>query len=666
MRANGDIEGRIQRSSASTSQKELFGVTPRVLVLALILIIVISIIQVRGWNAQLGPFLNEFEVPNTGGLAVIFILLLVNAVLKKRERQFRPHEIVIIYVVVSFIIMVAGLGFIANMANALMGPWYQVLSGTSQGQYEEFIDRLPAFVMPKDQTAAIEFWMGGASGVPWGQWIMPIITWTVVTTAILFLLLCLSNIVREFWTYREHLTYPLTQPVLQTFTATQEYGNLWRNKIALAGMIIAAVLGIINILHSYFPVIPQPTLVINLGQYFTERPWNALADWPPHFNFGFSPLHIGIAYILPVNVSFSFWFFALFYKMENITMNALGYYDTHAQNTLWWSWAGLTRAAGAYVAIALFALWRARHAIKEIVLVALGRMQRDESNEALSSKTTIFGGIAALLFVLLFMKVLVGVPIYGTLALLLCFFAYAVAIARLRAEAGLPRSLAQPLETNEFSMSLLGGAWFHPGVRGTGLLFYLSYGSAPSMSAWMLEGYKMADQVNLKRKSMTKIILLTYVLAAIFAFGVFLYFAYDYGAAMFEQGSVIRAAGYNAWTKFDNYTEGHKLGTNKYLFANAQFKNHIIGFVFATFLSIMNSRFVWWPFHPVGYAYGLNTDMPGLWSFYFVAWLIKVLTIRFGGYETAKKIYPFFIGLVIGSAGITAIHSVIGIIFPTL
>jgi hypothetical protein len=605
-------------------------------------------------------------VPNTGGLAIIFIMLIANVILRKSKHKFEPHEMVIMYVVVSFIIMTAGLGFVANMANAVMGPWYQVLAGEGRGQWEEFVDRIPAILMPKDQNVAINFWMGGADGVPWGPWIMPIVMWTILATVILFLLLCLSNLVREYWTYREHLTYPLTQPVLQTFAETQEHGNIWRNRIALAGIILSAGLGIINILHSYFPVIPQPTLVINLGQYFTERPWNALADYPPHFMFGFSPLHVGIAYILPLNVSFSFWFFALFYKLENVTMNALGYYDTHAQNTLWWSWAGLTRAAGAYVAIALFALWRARHAIKEIVQMAFGRMKRDESNAILSSKLTVFGGIAALVFVLLFMKVLIGVPVYATLVLLLCFFAYSVAIARLRAEAGLPRSLAQPLETNEFSMSLTGGAWFNPGVRGTGFLFYLSYGSSPSMSAWMLEGYKMADQVNLKRKSMTRMIFLTYIFTAIVAFGVFLYLAYDYGAAMFEQGSVVRAAGYNAWTKFDLHTDGHKAGTNKYLFANPQFRNHIIGFVSASFLAVMNSKFVWWPFHPVGYAYGLNTEMPGLWSFYFIAWIIKTLTIRFGGYETAKKIYPFFIGLVIGSAGVSAIYSVIGIIFPTL
>lgn len=215
-------------------------------------------------------------------------------------------------------------------------------------------------------------------------------------------------------------------------------------------------------------------------------------------------------------------------------------------------------------------------------------------------------------------------------------------------------------------MSLLGPAWINPGVRGIGFLYYLSYGSAPSMSAWMLEGYKMADQVNLKRKSMTRMIFLTYVLTAFMAFGVFLYLAYDYGASMFEQGTIVRAGCQNAWTHFDLFTNAHKRGTRMYYFRNTQFINHTIGFVFAVFLSVMNSKYVWWPFHPVGYAWGLNTVMPSIWSYYFVAWAIKAVTIRFGGYETAKKIYPFFIGLIIGNAGMRAIHSLIGIIFPTL
>jgi large-conductance mechanosensitive channel len=653
--------------SQDDSVKQLQGLSPRIIIMVLIAIVVLAAVQVRGWDAQLGPALNEFDVPNTGALAIILIMLGMNQILKKTKFKLKPHEMVVMYIAVTFVLMVAGTGYVTHMINAIMGPWYLILTGNDlKGNYQAFLDKIPSFLVSHDQGVAISFWQGGSSGVPWGAWIMPIIMWTILASAVLFLLFCITNLVREHWTNREHLIYPLVQPVLQTMTETESIGNIWNNKIALSGIILSAAIGIFNIIASYFPVIPKMTLTFNLGEYFSEHPWNALADFPSHFMFGFNPLHVGIAYMLPSTISFSFWFFALAYKLENVFMNSIGYYSTSAETTLWWSWSGLARSSGAYIAIVIGVLWRARHSIKEQWLIATGRIKRDESNEVLTSRATIFGGIIALAFVLLFMKVLVGVPIYATLALVLCFLIYSLVIARLRAETGLPRSIAAPLEANHFAMNLLGPTWYKESIRGTGFLYYFSFGTATSFSAWMLEGYKLADEVNLKRRSMTKIIAMTFVLTALVASAVFLYIAYDYGAMMFEAGSISRAAKYNAWQKFDNYLNTHNLGNGKYWLANTQFLNHIIGFIIALFLTVMRTNFIWWPFHPIGYAFGLNTEMPAIWSYYLIAWLIKTLVTRFGGHETAKKIYPFFLGLIMGSAGVGAIYSLLGLFFPVL
>ena len=52
------------------------------------------------------------------------------------------------------------------------------------------------------------------------------------------------------------------------------------------------------------------------------------------------------------------------------------------------------------------------------------------------------------------------------------------------------------------------------------------------------------------------------------------------------------------------------------------------------------------PFHPLGYCIG-----PGLiwhWSPFFIAWLLKLVILRYGGLRFYRRALPFFLGLVLG------------------
>lgn len=656
------------RNSTLQEQDMLHGVTPRVLIIGTIICCLVAVIQVYGPSvAELRPSLNEQSVPSTGGLAMILVLLLINMLINrlnkgKGKSAFKPHEMVLLYVMLSIATMTAGLGFIANTVNSVMGPWYQVLSGRdTRGIWEEYLNNsVSSVIVPQDWDAALGFWMGGADGVPWGLWIMPMITWLVIGFIVVVLLVCIANLVRGYWTEREHLSFPLTAPVLQTFSQTGTGGMVWSNRLALIGIAVAAGIRLVNILNSHFPVIPALTLTVDLGKYFTEPPFNALADYPDVFYLGFEPMSVGIAYLLPINISFSLWFFALAYKALNITMNALGLYNKDAMNTLFWSWSGLARSAGAYVAIALFSFWRARYSIGEMITSAFRGGQKEE-NAGMSSKGVVFGLLLGIPAICIAMKVFAGVYIYITLAYVLLFLFMSLTFAKMRAEAGIPSNLFSLFETNGFVKTLLGPAAMTEGARGMGFLYNFSFSTSGSYPAWVLEGYKMADEVKLKRKSITFSVFYSFLISAVVAFVVVLVLAYDRGAIMFHQGNIRRAADFNAWRSFDVSFDAFKAGNAKYFFRDMQFVNHILGFAMAVFLSVMNSRFVWWPFHPIGYAIGITTRMPSIWSHFLIAWLVKVLAGRFGGYQTVKKLTPLFIGFVVGSVGVEAIYSVIGL-----
>ena len=77
----------------------------------------------------------------------------------------------------------------------------------------------------------------------------------------------------------------------------------------------------INGLHFLYPYLPGfGGEFYDLSPLFTTKPWTAIG-WTPIVIF---PFAIGLAYFIPLDLSFTFWFFYLFWKFEMVIGSALG------------------------------------------------------------------------------------------------------------------------------------------------------------------------------------------------------------------------------------------------------------------------------------------------------------------------------------------------------
>ena len=65
-------------------------------------------------------------------------------------------------------------------------------------------------------------------------------------------------------------------------------------------------------------------------------------------------------------------------------------------------------------------------------------------------------------------------------------------------------------------------------------------------------------------------------------------------------------------------------------------------------LSIMRQRFLWWPFHPLGYAMGPSWPMIQLWFSILIGWAAKSVIMRYGGIRSYRTYRPLFLGMVLG------------------
>jgi len=156
-----------------------------------------------------------------------------------------------------------------------------------------------------------------------------------------------------------------------------------------------------------------------------------------------------------------------------------------------------------------------------------------------------------------------------------------------------------------------------------------------------LEGYKISDVSKVNGRHLTAAILI----------GIFLYIAvsavsllsmyYQYGADACNQYRVQR--GRYAFSRLESFLSEPRPPDFTGLFFMA------FGAAFYIFLALMRLRFLWWRFHPIGYALANEpVTMPYMWFSFFIGWSVKVLAIKYGGAKAYRKLMPFFIGLIIG------------------
>jgi hypothetical protein len=73
----------------------------------------------------------------------------------------------------------------------------------------------------------------------------------------------------------------------------------------------------------------------------------------------------------------------------------------------------------------------------------------------------------------------------------------------------------------------------------------------------------------------------------------------------------------------------------------------------------LRQRFLWWPLHPIGFPIMANWIMDQIWFSVFLAWLVKVMILRYGGAGFFTRSRYFFLGLIVGQAGISGLFLVI-------
>ena len=600
-------------------------------------------------------------------MAVVFalmVLMVINGVLRKFApgMALSQAEMMMIYTINSASVGICGIGMMQFLVPQLTGPPQYA---TPANGWSKWMYLLKSWAFP-NKSVIPDYYAGHSTFFTHDHimgWVTPILIWSCFLFVLLYCMYCIGTLLRRQWMESERLIFPMAVVPLELTNDNPTEGPvIWKNRIFWAGFLIAVVLEAMASIHytvnAKFPYVPlkpnEP--MFNIGQGMTAPPWTVINNT----NIGFYPLVIGLIYLLSLDVSFSCWFFYLFLKAEMVISASLGVRDMHDawSNTGSMPYAG-NQGVGAFIGLAAMALFGSWPHLRRACAAAFkpSTVRGDiDADEPLSYRTAVFGLIVSTVLMVIF-GVALGVAWYVGILFFALFMIYVIALTRIRVEAGLPWSVGPMPYTTGTMVGILGSHNFSTPTL-VGLTMFRWFDSdwrSPQMPNY-LEAMKISQSSRLNPRHLTLAIGSGTVVATLASWISLLAIYYTFGASSSHVNSWrtdqahFRFDDLNGWLQ-----QPHGFDANA-------FRASLIGLGIVVVLSIMRRNFVWWPFHPIGYAVanaGSGAPFEWVWMSIFVGWLCKYLTLRYGGIQAFRKVMPFFLGLILGDYAAGAISSLI-------
>ena len=581
-----------------------------------------------------------------GAVFLLFLLALGNLAVRKLTRRagLAASELLIIYSMIAVSVCVSGFGMMQFLINLLpAGPFYQ----TPANHYDRFLHYVPALLVPHDPRVIQDFFRGHAT--PYRadvlrDWAAPIVVWSLFLCGLCWVTLCLCALVRRQWTDGERLTFPLVYLPLEMAQGAAGNTPFFANRLMWAGFGLAGLLESVNYLNYFYPTFPAIQIKpYHLEPFLTTPPFSGAGT----LTVAFYPFAVGIAFLLSLEVSFSCWFFYLLTKLENMAAAAMGASAGGAAHG-----PGAAppfigeQGVGAFVALALFLLWRARKPLGDAFRAAWDSQaaaQSDDPGSPLSPRAALWGGGAGMALLSAF-ACLIGLPLWAALAFWAVYFLFLLTATRIVVEAGAGWVFGPfYLPVHQVIFDAAGVSALPPqGLTAFGYLSWFESELRDSPMPQQLMATKLGEETGTPRRQVLWAMLIAAALSALASFWTYLHIYYEYGAASAKVRPILQAQGPAMLNQVNHWLNNPAPPDQPALGGMAA------GAIVVLLLAFLRQAFVWFPLHPIGYALAGTPSMEYMWCPFLVGWLIKSLVMRYGGIQIYRSALPFFLGLILG------------------
>ena len=574
-----------------------------------------------------------------GALFLLFFLAgLVNPLLKLVHPRagLNRGEILLIYIMM---VMASPLPtfFAGRFIGTILTPFY---FATPENDWHTLIQpHIADWLEPRDLAVMEPFYEGLEQGrsIPWVGWLPIFLRWAPFVWALFLAMIATMAILRKQWNDYERLTYPLVQVPMALTEQDAEGGRIapfFKNPVMWTGFAVPAVWGTLHGLHNYFPeTVPIATNVDPI--HFILPIFDNLSELQFKFRFNI----LGFFYFLKTEIAFSLWFFNLFANALRTAFAVLGVTSSEMLG------GGhsiidpilVHQSMGGMLVLFLFGLFAARKHLRAVLRKALwGDPEIDDSGEILSYRTAVLVLLGSSAVMVAWLS-LAGLPIWVALAFLFTAAALFVGFTRLIAEGGLSDG-SVPVGPAAIVVSAVGSSAI--GAQGLVVLattYFWTTGRSFAITS-SANSLKLGEGFGGSKRPLFWTMLLAMAVGLVSSMWVVMELGYSYGALNLKipggkHGFYDYAAGL-----IRTPSEPHLWG----------WINTGIGAGVMLLLMLARWYYVWWPLHPLGYPIGPTGIMDHLWFDMFLAWLIKVSVLRYGGVALYRKTRPFFMGMIAG------------------
>ena len=574
-----------------------------------------------------------------GALFLLFFLAgLINPLLKLVHPRagLNRGELLLIYIMM---VMASPLPvfFAGRFIGTILTPFY---FATPENDWHTLIQpHIADWLEPRDLSIMWPFYEGLEQGrsIPWAGWLPMFLVWAPLVWTLFLAMIAAMAILRKQWNDYERLTYPLVQvpmALTEQDAGGERVAPFFKNPVMWTGFAVPAIWGTLHGLHNYFPeTVPIATNVDPI--HFILPIFDNLSELQFKFRFNI----LGFFYFLKTEIAFSLWFFNLFANALRTTFAVLGVTSSEMMG------GGhsiidpilVHQSMGGMLVLFLFGLFAARKHLWAVCRKALwGDPTVDDSGEILSYRTAVIVLLGSSAVMVAWLA-LAGLPVWVTLAFLFTAFALFVGFTRLIAEGGLSDG-SVPVGPAAIVVSAVGSSAI--GAQGLVVLattFFWTNGRSFAMTS-AANSLKLSEGFGGSKRPLFWTMLLAMAVGMVSAMWVVMELGYSYGALNLKipggkHGFYDYAAGL-----IRTPSEPHLWG----------WINTGIGAGVMLLLMLARWYYVWWPLHPLGYPIGPTGIMDHLWFDMFLAWLIKVSVLRYGGVALYRKTRPFFMGMIAG------------------
>jgi hypothetical protein len=175
----------------------------------------------------------------------------------------------------------------------------------------------------------------------------------------------------------------------------------------------------------------------------------------------------------------------------------------------------------------------------------------------------------------------------------------------------------------------------------------------PNPAPAQLEALRMAERASIGPRALAMLVFAVVPLTMVCYFWASIHIGYDMGLGTSKASRSLIFVPREASEKLDawlrtpsgpNWGGVEAIGT---------------GFAGSILLMALKLRFPSWPLHPVAFPLAFSYPIDAMLPAIIISWSIKTVLLRYGGLRAHRRALPFFLGVLVGSATMALIQSLV-------